>query len=77
MEPDTKIFKSIFNLDKNGYIISDERCLSGFDGVYIAGDCRTKPLRQIVTAEADGASSAIQAIKYINNTCVVTANCPQ
>lgn len=49
----------------NGYIVSDERCLTNKPGIFVAGDIRTKNVRQLVTATSDGATSAIEAIKYI------------
>ncbi len=48
-----------------GYFESNEDCLSNIDGVYVAGDCRNKSLRQIVTATSDGAISANNAIKFV------------
>lgn len=49
----------------NGYIVSDENCLTNIPGIFVAGDIRTKNVRQLVTATSDGAVSAIEAIKYI------------
>ena len=51
--------------DKNGYIIADETCKTNAEGVFAAGDIRKKPLRQIVTATADGANAATQALLYL------------
>lgn len=65
-EPDNSLFKDIINIDEAGYIISDETCTTNISGVYVAGDSRTKLLRQIVTATADGAVAAFQAANYIN-----------
>ena len=48
-----------------GYFESNEECLSNIDGVYVAGDCRSKSLRQIVTATSDGAISASNAVKFV------------
>ncbi|MCL2311094.1 MAG: FAD-dependent oxidoreductase [Firmicutes bacterium] len=67
-EPESKIFKEI-KTDKLGYFYSDETCRTNIDGVYVAGDCRTKPLRQIVTATADGAVAANEAVKFLKNCC--------
>ena len=53
-------------LDKAGYILAGEDCRTGVQGVFAAGDCRTKPLRQIVTATADGAVAAFQAGAYLS-----------
>ena len=65
--PANEIFKDLINVDNNGYIISDEKCHTNIEGIYVAGDNRTKELRQLVTATADGAVAATEAIKYINN----------
>lgn len=65
-EPDNHLFADSLLLDKIGYIIADESCTTNFEGVYVAGDCRTKLLRQIVTAAGDGAVAAYQASNYIN-----------
>lgn len=64
--PNTSIFKDIVELDKNGYILSDELCHTNTDGVFVAGDVRVKTLRQLVTATSDGAVAATEAIKYLN-----------
>ena len=53
-------------LDEVGYINSAEDCLTSIPGVFVAGDCRCKPLRQLVTAAADGAVAASQAIAYLH-----------
>ena len=65
--PENKIFSKIINLDNNGYIIASENCHTNIDGIFVAGDNRTKELRQLVTATSDGANSATEAVKYINN----------
>lgn len=49
------MFKKFLNLSKEGYIITDENCETNVEGVYAAGDTRSKNVRQIITAEADGA----------------------
>lgn len=64
--PDNKVFESLVELDKNGYVISDERCLTKTSGLFVAGDCRTKEVRQVTTAIADGAVAATSACKYLN-----------
>lgn len=55
MEPQSKAFKDVVKTDEAGYIIADESCKTGTPGIYVAGDIRTKQVRQIVTAVADGA----------------------
>ena len=66
LSPDTQIAKGLAERDKWGYIISDEKCLTSTDGIFVAGDCRTKGVRQIATAVADGATSALAAISYLD-----------
>lgn len=65
--PDNQAFKNVCRLDDHGYIISNETCLTESDGVFVAGDCRTKKIRQITTAAADGAIAAIAACRYLDN----------
>ena len=61
--PDNQIFADIVKLDNQGYIIADESCETGTEGVFAAGDCRTKSVRQLTTAAADGAVAALAAAK--------------
>lgn len=63
--PNSNLFADLLNLDKSGYIIAGENCHTNLEGVFAAGDCRTKSLRQLVTAAADGAVAATEANKYI------------
>ena len=65
-KPNTEIFKGILDLDENGYIIADESTKTSIDGIFAAGDVRTKVLRQIVTAVSDGATAAHYAEEYIS-----------
>lgn len=62
---DNAIFAKIVVVDDSGYIIASEDCSTDTRGVWAAGDTRTKPLRQIVTAAADGATAATAAAAYI------------
>ena len=64
--PDTDILNGAIALDGNGYIIADETTKTSLDGVFAAGDIRTKSLRQIVTAASDGAVAAHFSEEYIN-----------
>ena len=64
--PNNNIFKDLVDLDKDGYIISDDKCHTKTPGIYVAGDTRKKELKQLVTATADGAIAATEAIKFIN-----------
>lgn len=63
--PSTPIFKNILDMDPSGYIITDDNMSTNIPGVFAAGDMRKKPLRQIVTATADGAIAAVSAEKYV------------
>ena len=65
MMPDTKILKDTGTLDKNGYVIAGEDCITSVDGLFVAGDARTKKLRQVVTAVADGAAAVSSVLEYI------------
>lgn len=64
-KPATDFLKGNVLLDKNGYIIADESTRTSVEGVFAAGDIRTKALRQIVTAAADGAVAAHYAEEYL------------
>lgn len=64
-KPATDLFASQLALDEGGYIIADESTKTSIEGVYAAGDVRTKTLRQVVTAVSDGAIAADEAEKYI------------
>lgn len=64
--PQNEAFEEIAPLDSAGYILSDESCLTKTAGVFVAGDCRTKKVRQVVTAASDGAQAALAACDYID-----------
>ena len=63
--PQTKVFNGLVEMDKWGYIITDENMHTSVEGVYAAGDLRPKVLRQVVTAVADGAIASLEAEKYV------------
>lgn len=65
--PDNKAFLPYVDLDKDGYIIADETCKTKTEGLFVAGDCRTKAVRQVVTAVADGGVAATQASIYLES----------
>ncbi len=65
--PDNKDFADVAGLDDKGYVAAGEDCLTNTPGVFTAGDCRTKKVRQLATAAADGAVAALAAVEYINN----------
>ena len=56
--PATEKFKDLVELDTEGYIVAGEGCKTSREGIYAAGDCRTKSVRQLVTAAGDGAVAA-------------------
>ncbi len=64
--PDNGLLEGLAKLDEGGYIVAGEDGKTGCTGLFTAGDCRTKQLRQIVTAAADGANAAFSAANYIN-----------
>lgn len=64
-KPATELFAGQLELDDNGYILADESTKTSLPGVYAAGDVRTKALRQIVTAAADGAAAANSIEEYL------------
>ncbi len=63
--PQNDAFSDITTLDNAGYVISDEDCKTDTDGIFVAGDCRTKRIRQVATAAADGAVAALAACNYL------------
>ena len=63
--PGNENFADIVELDENGFIRAGEDCVTSCPGIFAAGDCRTKEIRQLVTAAADGAAAALAACKYI------------
>ena len=63
--PDTAIFAGQVETDKAGYLTADESCRTSIPGVFAAGDVRTKALRQVITAAADGAVAAHYAELYL------------
>lgn len=65
--PETENFKKLININEQGYVIATENCKTNIKNIFVAGDNRTKQLRQLVTATSDGAVAATQAIKYIND----------
>ncbi len=64
--PDNKAFENVVDTDEAGYVIADESCVTRTDGVFVAGDCRTKNIRQVATAIGDGATAATAVCKYLN-----------
>lgn len=63
--PNTRLFKGLVEMDENGYILADETCRTSAAGIFAAGDIRKKPMRQIITAVADGANAANSVNQYL------------
>ncbi|MBR0266386.1 MAG: FAD-dependent oxidoreductase [Clostridia bacterium] len=64
--PENGAFEGLADLDKFGYFDSDEQCTTKTPGVFVAGDCRSKNVRQLTTAAGDGATAALAACRYID-----------
>lgn len=65
LTPNTDFIKEVVDVDKNGFIITNEKLETSVDGIFAAGDVRQKELRQIATAIGDGALASYMAQKYI------------
>lgn len=65
LEPENRPFAGVARLNGYGYIDADEACLTGTPGVFAAGDCRSKSVRQLTTAVADGTVAALAALSYL------------
>ena len=63
--PNTELFGDLVKLDESGYIVAGEDCVTSTPGIFAAGDIRTKQLRQVITAAADGANAVISAEKIL------------
>lgn len=64
--PQNSAFKNVLTLNDYGYAVSSEDCLTSSKGVFVAGDCRTKKIRQVATAMSDGAVAALAACDYVD-----------
>ena len=64
--PENQNFAEWVKLDEAGYVVAGEDCHTTAEGIFVAGDNRVKALRQLVTATADGAMAATEAVKYVN-----------
>lgn len=64
--PDTALIENLAELDESGYVLADETCRTGTPGLYVAGDCRRKAVRQLTTATADGTIAATFACEYLD-----------
>jgi len=65
--PQSDFVKDIVNLTKYNYISSDNECKTNIEGIFVAGDCKDKKIRQLTTAVNDGTIAALEAINYIDN----------
>ena len=72
--PENKPFESKVNLNNYGYVVAGESCeperKAGAEGIFAAGDCRTKSVRQVTTATADGAVAALGAVRFLDSLSV-------
>lgn len=64
--PENEPFKNIAELNGYGYFDSGESCTTKTPGIFVAGDCRSKAIRQVTTAAADGTVAALAACRYVN-----------
>ena len=64
--PQNEKFAGMVELDAHGYVKAGENCHTNAEGIFTAGDCRTKEVRQLATAAADGAVAALAACAYLN-----------
>ena len=68
-QPDNDAFSQLLKLDGAGYADAGEDCLTPTPGVFVAGDCRAKAVRQLTTAVADGAVAALAAVRWLDDQC--------
>ncbi len=66
-KPANEPFANFVDLDEEGYIDADESCTTKTPGIFAAGDCRKKAVRQLVTAAGDGAAAGLAAIRYLED----------
>lgn len=71
-QPDNEMFRNKIDMNTSGYFVAGEDCITNVPGVFVAGDCRIKPLRQIATAVSDGAVAGNAAASYVST--LVSAN---
>lgn len=69
--PENGSFADLIELDEAGYVLADEKCETNVSGVFVAGDNRSKEVRQLVTATADGAVAAVRAVEYLRGKVVL------
>lgn len=66
--PESEVFADQIDTDKTGYVIAKEDCKTNEDGIFVAGDCRTKTVRQLTTAASDGAVAGLAACEWCDLT---------
>ncbi|OGP66056.1 MAG: thioredoxin-disulfide reductase [Deltaproteobacteria bacterium RBG_13_53_10] len=66
LSPRTEFLKGLVDLDETGYVVTNENCETSIKGIFAAGDCRKKLLRQVATGVGDGATAAFAAEKYLD-----------
>ncbi len=65
MVPNTEIFKKVVKLDDGGFVVTDENMVTSVPFIFSCGDCRRRPLRQLITASSEGAIAALSAYRYL------------
>jgi thioredoxin reductase (NADPH) len=65
--PQNEMLSDLITLDTRGYVDADENCTTNKSGIFVAGDCRKKKIRQVATAASDGAIAALAACDYVDN----------
>ncbi len=65
--PSNDIFKDLVEIDKDGYIVASENGVTSTPGIFVAGDCRTKGVRQMITALGDGSNASFNACNYLDS----------
>jgi len=64
-EPALESFRNVLTLDRKGYAVAGEEGCTDVEGLFVAGDCRAKSVRQLTTAVGDGANAALQACRFL------------
>ena len=72
IKPNTEIFNNIVSMDESGFILCDEQMQTSQSSIWAAGDCRRRPLRQLITAASEGAIATISAYKYLRGHYIST-----
>jgi len=65
IKPNTKVFSDVISQEEKGFIITDEEMQSSVGFIWACGDCRKRPLKQLITAASEGAIAALSAYKYL------------